>query len=52
MMVRTRRLDHARVWRIAESETESETELVPGRTAIILCDVWDHHWCPNAEMLT
>jgi len=23
-------------------------EFVPGETAIILCDVWDKHWCDNA----
>lgn len=46
MIVRTRSLDDARVWRVAENETE----LAPEQTAIILCDVWDHHWCPNAEV--
>lgn len=46
LTARTRSLDDARRWRIAENEIG----LVPGQTAIILCDVWDHHWCPNAEM--
>jgi nicotinamidase-related amidase len=45
MTVRTRTLDDARRWQAAESEID----LVPEQTAIILCDVWDHHWCPNAE---
>jgi nicotinamidase-related amidase len=43
---RTRTLDAARRWRLAEDEID----LVPAQTAIILCDVWDHHWCPNAEV--
>jgi nicotinamidase-related amidase len=21
----------------------------PARTAVIICDMWDHHWCPTAE---
>lgn len=44
--VRTRTLDEARSWRIVDTEID----LVPAHTAIILCDVWDHHWCPNAEL--
>src|SRR4051794_9279032 len=23
-------------------------EFVPAETALILCDVWDDHWCPSA----
>lgn len=34
-----------RVWR-----TVTETASWPARsTALVLCDVWDHHWCPAAE---
>lgn len=46
LTVRTRTLDDARRWQIAENAID----LVPANTAVILCDVWDHHWCPNAEM--
>lgn len=47
-VVRTRALadnDGAREWRT----TDTPTQLVPGQTAAILCDVWDRHWCPTAE---
>ncbi|MDE0023542.1 MAG: isochorismatase family protein [Spirochaetaceae bacterium] len=28
---------------------EGPVELQPARTALVLCDVWDHHWCRGAE---
>ena len=32
-------------------EIEERTETVPAdRIALLLCDVWDHHWCRGAEM--
>lgn len=34
-----------RTWRRAEQELQ----LQPDRTAAVLCDVWDRHWCPSAE---
>ena len=24
-------------------------QLDPGKTALVLCDMWDHHWCKGAE---
>jgi nicotinamidase-related amidase len=47
-VVRTRELvgeDGARDWRIVDAPTD----LVPTQTAVILCDVWDRHWCPTAQ---
>jgi nicotinamidase-related amidase len=29
--------------------TERRVEWDPKRTAIIVCDMWDHHWCKSAE---
>lgn len=29
--------------------TECKVELDPTKTAIIVCDMWDHHWCKSAE---
>ena len=38
--------DHGyRDWRVREGSAE----MVPARTALLLCDVWDHHWCRGAE---
>ena len=34
-----------RGWRLREEPLE----LVPASTALLLCDVWDHHWCRGAE---
>jgi len=34
-----------RDWRVRERPVE----LQPARTALVLCDVWDHHWCRGAE---
>ncbi len=28
--------------------TETQTAWNPRKTAIIVCDMWDDHWCPNA----
>ena len=28
---------------------EEPVELQPATTALVLCDVWDHHWCRGAE---
>ena len=33
-----------RGWRVCEEPLE----LDPARTALLLCDVWDHHWCRGA----
>ncbi len=47
-VVRTRKLADeggAREWRIADTATE----VSPAQTAVILCDVWDRHWCPTAQ---
>lgn len=49
LTVRTRRLrtdgSGNRAWQVRESGTE----LLPERSAVVLCDVWDRHWCPAAE---
>jgi nicotinamidase-related amidase len=29
--------------------TETPTQLQGNQTALLLCDVWDHHWCRGAE---
>ena len=29
--------------------TERKAEWDPKKTAIIVCDMWDHHWCKSAE---
>jgi nicotinamidase-related amidase len=29
--------------------TERKVEWEPKKTAIIVCDMWDHHWCKSAE---
>jgi len=29
--------------------TEKKTVWDPKKTAIIVCDMWDHHWCKSAE---
>lgn len=29
-------------------ETSVPFELDPARTAVIICDMWDQHWCPTA----
>ncbi len=29
--------------------TERKTDWDPKKTAIIVCDMWDHHWCKSAE---
>jgi nicotinamidase-related amidase len=29
--------------------TESKATWDPKKTAIIVCDMWDHHWCKSAE---
>jgi nicotinamidase-related amidase len=29
--------------------TERKAEWAPKKTAIIVCDMWDHHWCKSAE---
>jgi nicotinamidase-related amidase len=29
--------------------TERKVEWAPKKTAIIVCDMWDHHWCKSAE---
>ena len=34
-----------KVWRV----NEAEKELVPAETALVLCDVWDKHWCRGAN---
>ncbi|HVX45470.1 MAG TPA: isochorismatase family protein [Mycobacteriales bacterium] len=34
-----------RAWR----SSEQQMRLDPERTAALLCDVWDRHWCPSAE---
>ena len=34
-----------RDWRVVEQPVE----LQPAATALVLCDVWDHHWCRGAE---
>lgn len=34
-----------RGWRLREEPLA----LAPERTALLLCDVWDHHWCRGAE---
>ena len=26
-----------------------ERQIQPGRTALVICDMWDHHWCKGAE---
>lgn len=48
-MIRTRKLggdaDGAHTWHVVETRTD----LVPERTAAVLCDVWDRHWCPTAR---
>lgn len=46
-VARTRHLDDdgARTWRVVETTTH----LPQGKTAAILCDVWDRHWCPTAQ---
>ncbi len=33
------------VWQVVETPVS----LDPARLAIIVCDVWDHHWCVGAE---
>lgn len=30
-------------------ETTIDEPFVPSSTALILCDMWDHHWCRGAE---
>jgi nicotinamidase-related amidase len=49
MRFRQRRLDaDARgyqIWRV----DEREITLNPSETALVLCDVWDRHWCRGAE---
>jgi nicotinamidase-related amidase len=42
--------------RIASAQTNGPVEVVetradwrPAESAIIVCDVWDHHWCKGAE---
>lgn len=27
---------------------EKQLELIPKKSAIIICDMWDQHWCPSA----
>lgn len=47
-VIRTRELaddEGARDWRIVDTSTD----LQPAQTAVILCDVWDRHWCPTAQ---
>ncbi len=34
-----------RDWRVVERPVD----LRPAHTALLLCDVWDHHWCRGAE---
>ena len=34
-----------RDWRVIERPVD----LHPERTALLLCDVWDHHWCRGAQ---
>ncbi len=34
-----------RNWRVRERTVD----LQPASTALVLCDVWDHHWCRGAE---
>ena len=34
-----------RDWRVIERPAD----LHPERTALLLCDVWDHHWCRGAQ---
>ncbi len=29
--------------------TERKVEWEPKKTAIVVCDMWDHHWCQSAE---
>jgi nicotinamidase-related amidase len=31
------------------SEVKVEQRLRPAHTAVIVCDMWDHHWCKGAE---
>lgn len=33
----------------APAPTESKVAWNPKKTAIIVCDMWDHHWCKSAE---
>ncbi|HXD86698.1 MAG TPA: protein-signal peptide and transmembrane prediction [Urbifossiella sp.] len=33
----------------AVAPTERHTAWDPKKTAIIVCDMWDHHWCKSAE---
>jgi nicotinamidase-related amidase len=33
----------------AAAPTEKTTAWDPKKTAIIVCDMWDHHWCKSAE---
>jgi nicotinamidase-related amidase len=30
-------------------EVTVERQIQPGQTALVLCDMWDHHWCKGAE---
>jgi len=30
-------------------EITLEREIQPAQTALVLCDMWDHHWCQGAE---
>src|SRR5690349_280860 len=30
-------------------EVTIERMIEPQRTALVLCDMWDHHWCKGAE---
>ena len=48
VVIRTRKFVDdagARGWRIVETPVN----MVPAQTAVILCDVWDRHWCPTAQ---
>ena len=31
------------------ASSSGRTDLHPERTALLLCDVWDHHWCRGAQ---
>jgi nicotinamidase-related amidase len=30
-------------------EVAVQRDIVPSRTALVICDMWDHHWCKSAE---
>lgn len=45
----TQKLEEDQLGRLTWRTHTRQVDLEPDRTAIIVCDMWDQHWCPSAS---